>query len=173
MPSHEPTRTSPSTTRLVNPIRAIPHRTTSQLSTVSVSVESPSRNLHKTSVSPVGQDKLSSPNNVQNASASAGSSRNSSLNTHHDVSPRGSKTGSSSTSSRKGKEKVLEDVGSTLDEVEGGEMMTTSDDAAKGLRELVRKSTVSEDLRKRRPSADLVELEEPIGERILRGFFFG
>ena len=169
MPAHEPTRTSPFTTRLVSPIPPVPHRTTSQLSTVSVSVESPSRNLHKTATYPVGHDKVSTEDKVQISSESAGSSGHSSDHTHDDASPRGVRTpGSSATSSRKGKEKALKDVG--LDEVEvSGEMVMTSDDAAKELRELVRKSTVSDEVSRKGRSfpRDLVELEKPIGEQIL------
>jgi len=103
--------------------------------------------------------------------ATAGSSRASSLyglDAPTDASPSGSKTpGGSSASSRKGKERVLEDTG--VDEVDvTGEMVTSSGNAAKGLRELVKRSTVGEEVRWTgrsgvEPVKEEVQLDPPPG----------
>jgi hypothetical protein len=147
---------------LLSPLRPSPHRTTSSISTVSVEanqvdveskdpkyIRSRTHSLHASASSPppqsedeslkpapVVQRTLSAPGTPGRAGVSRTAS-NYSLGV-----PAQSTSGSGGSSpSRKGKERALDDF-----EVEGGdvegELVTHSGDATKGLRALVRRSTI-------------------------------
>ncbi len=85
----------------------------------------------------------------------------------NDASPGGSRTPTgSSSSSRKGKERVVNDL--EVDEVNvGGEVALGSGDATKGLREFVRRTTMGEEIRGSvklgESSKEMVQLEPAPG----------
>jgi len=149
------------------PLRPSPHRTTSSISTVSVEanqvdaqsrslftqdskyVRSRTHSLHASASSPPpdSEDESIKPASVVQRTLSApgtpgraGVSRTASV---YSLSvPAQSTSGSSGSSpSRKGKEKALDDLNVDGGDVEG-ELVTHSGDATKGLRALVRRSTI-------------------------------
>lgn len=149
---------------LQSPLRPSPHRTTSSISTVSVEanqsdvesrtllsqdtkyIRSRTHSLHS-SVSPPPEDELLKPAPAVQRTLSApgtpgraGVSRTASI---YSLSvPAQSISGSSGSSpSRKGKERALDSVETEDVDVEG-ELVTHNGDATKGLRELVRRSTI-------------------------------
>ncbi|KAK4689819.1 vacuolar fusion protein MON1, partial [Tremellales sp. Uapishka_1] len=125
------TQRSPLTKRLLNPLPPSPHRTTSQLSTISVSALA-------IDDSPLTRDPSLAKSSTRPSSSSSSA-----------FEPLPSGTASSSLRKGKGKERAEDDV-----EI-SGEIINGEGDAAKELRELVRRSTNGESAESRSRSTSM------------------